>query len=169
VSGSMGSVPPSITDLIDEATVTEIAVETWLALLGVDEVLVPMPGELPDDALSAWVELSGPWTGAVVVTCGRSTAEELSRTLLQESSPEPLDTDDVVDALGELANVVGGNVKALLPAPSVLGLPGVGGLPPAGLPDDTCRVEVRWRGQPIAISVQGTPRRGSDHREGNGR
>ena len=40
-----------------------------------------------------------------------------------------LDEEDVADALGELANVVGGNVKAVLPGPSVLGLPEVGTAP----------------------------------------
>jgi chemotaxis protein CheX len=168
VSSPLGTAPPLIRHLIDEATVQEIADETWCALLGVEEVLVPMPGSPSGDALSAWVEVSGPWTGAVVLTCGHSTAEQLCRTLLRASCPEPLDTDDVADAMGELANVVGGNVKALLPAPSVLGLPGVGSLPPAGSPADTCRVEVRWRGQPITVSVQGAPRRTPDAREGDG-
>ena len=37
-----------------------------------------------------------------------------------------LDDEDIDDALGELANVVGGNVKAVLPGPSALGLPEVG-------------------------------------------
>jgi chemotaxis protein CheX len=164
VSGSMGTAPPLITELIDEATVQEIADETWSALLGVDEVLVPMPGEPAEDALSAWVEVSGPWTGVVVLTCGRATAEELSRTLLREFSAVPLQAGDVADALGELANVVGGNIKALLPGPSVLGLPGVGGRLPAASVADTCRVEVRWRDQPITVSVQGAPRHVPDQR-----
>ena len=37
-----------------------------------------------------------------------------------------IDDEDIEDALGELANVVGGNVKAVLPGPSALGLPEVG-------------------------------------------
>jgi chemotaxis protein CheX len=98
----------------------------------------------------------GPWTGAVVLTCGRSTAEELSRCLLAEHAPPVLDAEDIQDALGELANVVGGNVKAVLPGPSVLGLPEVGTAPAAGAPADTCRVDLLWRGQSLTISVQGS-------------
>jgi chemotaxis protein CheX len=168
VNASMDTAPPLITELIDEATVQEIVDETWSALLGADEVLVPVPGEVSDDALSAWVAVSGPWTGVVVLTCGRATAEELSRTLLRGCSPGPLDADDVADAMGELANVVGGNVKALLPGPSVLGLPDIGDRPPAGPPADTCRVEVRWRDQPIAVSVQGAPPNVPDRPDGEG-
>jgi chemotaxis protein CheX len=146
---------PLITELLDEATVQSIADETWLALLGMEEGLVPLRAPLPDDALSAWVAVSGPWTGAVVLSCGQATAEDLCRTLLGEPQGAALDSDDVADALGELANVVGGNVKALLPGPSVLGLPEVGPRPPQGPAADTCAVEALWRGRPVRISVVG--------------
>jgi chemotaxis protein CheX len=147
---------PLITALIDEATVQGIAEEAWLALVGDDEFLVPMPGGAPDDALSSWVEIVGPWNGAVVLTCGRATAEELSRSLLAQHAPPVLDLEDIEDALGELANVVGGNVKAVLPGPSVLGLPEVGTAPVASSPADTCRVDLLWRGQSLTITVQGS-------------
>ena len=152
--------PLLITELIDGETVQSIAQEAWSALVGDDEFLVPLPGGLPDDAISSWVEIVGPWTGAVVLTCGRATAEELSRCLLAEHAPPVLDAEDVQDALGELANVVGGNVKALLPGPSVLGLPEVGSVSPAGRtagdPADTCRVDVLWRGQSLTVTVHGS-------------
>jgi chemotaxis protein CheX len=147
--------PLSITQLIDEETVRSIAQEAWSALSGDDEFLVPMPGGAPDDALSSWVDVDGPWRGSVVLTCGRSTAEQLARCLLAEHAPPVLDEEDIRDGLGELANVVGGNVKGILPGPSVLGLPEVGSAPEAGSPADTCRVDLLWRGQALTISVQG--------------
>jgi chemotaxis protein CheX len=152
-----GDAPPVITDLLDGTTVQEIADQAWAALVGEDEVLVPLPGDLPADPVSAWVDVVGPWTGAVVLTCGRDTAEELTRALLRQHAPEQLEAEDVADALGELANVVGGNVKAVLPGPSVLGLPEVGAAPSAVSPADTCRVDALWRGQALSISVQGSP------------
>jgi hypothetical protein len=151
-----GDASPSITDLIDEETVQSIAQEAWSALIGDDEFLVPLPGGLPEDAISSWVNVVGPWNGVVVLTCGRSTAEQLSRELLKEHAPPVIDDEDIEDALGELANVVGGNVKAVLPGPSVLGLPEVGVAPEAGRPADTCRVDLLWRGQSLTISVQGS-------------
>jgi chemotaxis protein CheX len=151
-----GDAPAMITQLMDEATLRCIAEETWLALVGDDEFLVPLPGGPPDDAVSSWVEVQGPWTGAVVVTTGRSTAEELARCLLKEHAPPVLEADDVDDALGELANVVGGNVKGVLPGPSVLGLPEVGAAPEPAVPADICRVDLLWRGQSLTISAQGS-------------
>jgi chemotaxis protein CheX len=159
--------PLSIQDLLDDETVLSIAQEAWSALVGDDEFLVPVPGGLPHDALSSWVEIVGPWTGTVVLTCARSTAAELSRCLLKEHAPPVLDDEDVDDALGELANVVGGNVKALLPGPAVLGLPEVGIAPVAGSPADTCRVDVLWRGQSLTISVQGAAGALSEPHENN--
>ena len=149
-----GDRPPAIAELVDEATVCEITEQAWLALVGEDEVLVPLPAPLPADTTSSWVEIVGPWTGAVVLTCGRDTAAELTRALLGEHAPPVLEAEDVDDALGELANVVGGNVKAVLPGPSALGLPEVGATPPAGSPADSVRVDVLWRGQPLTVSVQ---------------
>lgn len=156
LASSPTSTAPSVTELLDEATVQEIADQAWTALVGEDEVLVPVPGELPADTLSAWVDVVGPWAGSVVLTCGRDTAEELTRALLREHAPERLEAEDVADALGELANVVGGNVKAVLPGPSVLGLPEVGTAPSSGLPADICRVDLLWRGESLTITVQGS-------------
>jgi chemotaxis protein CheX len=151
-----GDRSPSITELLDEATVQSIAEEAWSALVGEEEVLLPLAGGPADDAISSWVEIVGPWTGTVVITTGRGTAEELSRCLLKEHAPPVLDAEDIEDGLGELANVVGGNVKAVLPGPSVLSLPEVGDAPGATDPADVCRIDVLWRGQTLTISVQGS-------------
>ncbi|SFP94463.1 Chemotaxis phosphatase CheX [Geodermatophilus dictyosporus] len=146
--------PPAVAELIDEATVQEIAEQAWLALVGEDEVLVPLPAPLPAETLSSWVEIVGPWTGWVALTCGRDTALDLTRALLGEHAPEEVEQEDVHDALGELANVVGGNVKAVLPGPSVLGLPEVGTTPPSGREADSVRVALLWRGSPLTVRVQ---------------
>jgi chemotaxis protein CheX len=148
--------PLAIPDLIDEATVQSIAEEAWSALVGEGEYLLPLAGGPADDAVSSWVEIVGPWTGTVVLTTGRGTAEELARCMLAEHAPPVLEPEDIGDALGELANVVGGNVKAVLPGPSVLGLPEVGSAPAAQEPADTLRVDLLWRGQSLSISVQGS-------------
>jgi hypothetical protein len=150
-----GDARPVISELIDEATVLAIAEEAWLALVGEDEVLVPIPCEPPTDPLSAWVDVVGPWTGSVVLTTGRQTAADLCRALLGDSAPELLEYEDVADAFGEIANVVGGNIKAALPGPSGLSLPEVGNAPAVRNPVDVCRIDVMWRGQPLSISAQG--------------
>jgi chemotaxis protein CheX len=150
-----GDVRPVITDLIDGPTVESIAQEAWISLVGEEEVLVPLPGGPLVDPVSSWVDVVGPWTGSVVLTTGRRTAEELTRALLREHAPEVLEEEDVADAFGEIANVVGGNVKAALPGPSGLSLPDVGDAPAVRNPADVCHLDLLWRGEPVSISVQG--------------
>lgn len=150
-----GDVRPMINDLIDAATIEAIAGEAWIALVGEDEVLVPLPEPLPVDVLSAWVDVVGPWTGTVVLTTGVDTAAQLTRALLAEAAPEVLEQEDVDDAFGEIANVVGGNVKAALPGTHALSLPQVGEAPVVRNPGDAVRIDVLWRGQPLSISAQG--------------
>jgi chemotaxis protein CheX len=143
-----------VSNLVSADVVQAIAEEVWTALLGEDEPLVPLPGELSGPTLSSWVDVVGPWSGAVVVTCGAATAEELTRCLLLRHTPLPpvVEAEDVDDALGELANVVGGGVKSTLPGPSALSLPQVGPVPPPGR--EVCRVDALWRGEPLSITVQ---------------
>jgi chemotaxis protein CheX len=146
-----------ITTMLDAATVQSVADDVWTSLVGDGEVLVPLPVPAPEVTVSAWVWITGPWCGAVVVTCDEPTAVALTECLLRARPPAVIEAEDVEDALGELANVLGGNVKAMLPGPSTLGLPETGPIPPAIRPDDLCRVDAQWRGQSLTITVQGAP------------
>jgi chemotaxis protein CheX len=149
------AVQDPITTMLDPATVQAIADDVWTSLVGDGEVLVPLPVPAPEVTVSAWVQITGPWNGAVVVTCDEPTAVALTECLLRARPPAVIEAEDVEDALGELANVLGGNVKAALPGSSTLGLPQTGPTPPAARPDDLCRVDAQWRGQSLTITVQG--------------
>ena len=77
----------------------------------------------PEPSVTSCVQIDGAWHGALVMKCPMSLARTLTAQMFQaESDP---DLDEVRDALGELANMLGGNVKALLPAPSQISLPAV--------------------------------------------
>jgi hypothetical protein len=69
--------------------------------------------------------------------------------------PTVVDDEDVADALGELANVLGGNIKSVLPGESRLGLPQIGSAPPRGRLDDVRSLVGQWRGDFLTITVQG--------------
>jgi chemotaxis protein CheX len=92
--------------------------------------LFELPLELGDavdlgseSSVTSCVQIEGEWEGALVVKCPLALAQTLTAQMFQvESTP---DLDDVRDALGEFANMLGGNVKALLPSPSQISLPAV--------------------------------------------
>ncbi|MGY1856123.1 chemotaxis protein CheX [Modestobacter sp. SYSU DS0290] len=146
-----------ISALLDAQTVQSIADEVWPSLVGDGEVFIPVPAPPPLEPVSAWVTISGPWNGAVVLTCDSETAEALTESVLMLRPPTLVEEEDVEDALGELANVLGGNIKSVLPGPSSLGLPQTGVAPPTGRLDDVCRINGQWRGQSLTITVQGAP------------
>ena len=141
--------------LLDPATVQSIADEVWPSLVGDGEAFVPVPVPPPADVVSAWVDIIGPWTGSVVVTCAPATAEALTESVLMTRPPTVVDDEDVADALGELANVLGGNIKSVLPGDSRLGLPQIGVAPPRGRLDDVRSLVGQWRGNFMTITVQG--------------
>ena len=150
-----GDARPVIPELIDEPTVLSIVEEAWVALVGEDELLVPVPEDLPPDVISSWVDVVGPWTGSVVLSAGTQTAAELTRALLGDYAPELLEHEDVADAFGGGAGGGGGGGGAARPGPAARGRPEGGGPPAIRNPADVVRIDGLWRGQPVSISVQG--------------
>jgi chemotaxis protein CheX len=74
-----------------------------------------------DHGVTALVQLEGAWQGAVMLQCSTALAARLTGIMF-DTKETPV-RDDVRDALGELANMVAGNIKAVLTQPSSLGLP----------------------------------------------
>ena len=136
--------------------VQAIAQEVFAAMIdGEPESLVPWPDAgTGSDAVVAWVDVHGPWLGRASLETSTPAAHELARALLSMEADETVPREDVVDALGELANVVGGNVKALLPEHGTLGLPKVADrLPDGQVAAAVQRVPLAWRGHPFVVTV----------------
>ncbi len=72
--------------------------------------------------MSASVQIIGPWHGIVSLNCSAGFASRAARIMFGLGEGEPKSAD-MRDALGELANMIGGNVKALLPEHFELSLP----------------------------------------------
>ena len=75
-----------------------------------------------DPCLSAWVWFSAGWDGALHLTCSSDLAKLVAAALFG-GEPGERSTADAKDALGELANMVGGNIKSLLPSPCSISIP----------------------------------------------
>ncbi|QDG51312.1 chemotaxis protein CheX [Persicimonas caeni] len=74
--------------------------------------------------ITAVVHVTGEEDGSVVVECPSRMASRLAGALFGLEADELAD-DEVHDALGEVANMLGGNVKGLFPSGSQLSLPTV--------------------------------------------
>jgi chemotaxis protein CheX len=146
-----------MTAIVEHAQIFMIAQEVFAAMVDGDpRLLQAWAGDLPefDEPMSAWVDLHGDWVGRAVLTTDKSTADDLARALLDLGADEEVTEPDLVDAFGEVANVIGGNVKSLLPAQGSLGLPTVAAAAPL-LGGATVIQELRlaWRGRPLVIAV----------------
>ena len=76
------------------------------------------------DQLTSAVHLSGVWNGALLFECDRRQACQFAGRFLSMETPEAV-TDDVRDVLGELANMLGGNMKSALATGLSLSMPSV--------------------------------------------
>ena len=115
------------TPVLDIAPTSEdivsISTDVWSSLnLDLEET-----SPLLDDADitgSASVSITGNWDGVVRLDFTTGLSEELAAAMFM-MEPADVTEDEVADAVGELANMLGGNLKSLLPEHSRLSLPSV--------------------------------------------
>ncbi|HMO10408.1 MAG TPA: chemotaxis protein CheX [Actinotalea sp.] len=141
-------------------TVLAIAEEVFTAMIDGEPGLLLAafePVDLPADATFAWVDVHGLHPGRVMLATEHETAMMLTRALLGMGEGEDVSDADFVDAVGEIANVVGGNVKALVPDPGPLTLPQVSPMAPADGAALLHESQLVWKGRPLAISLWSLP------------
>jgi len=107
-----------------EQDIFQLVESIWSSVLGLEvrrnarEVTL----EARERFFTGCVQITGDWEGAVVLHC----SAELSRlvgSIMFEVKPEDGTADEAEDALGELTNIIAGNLKALLPGICYLSLP----------------------------------------------
>lgn len=137
-----------------------ITQDVFAAMIDGGEVLVfesdAVVGDLVDP-VCAWVDMTVAVLGLgarAVVRTETAAAHQLTRALLMMDSGEAVGLEDLTDAFGELANVVGGNVKSLLAAPAVLSMPTVAPRAPELDPGQFLQdLTLDWRGHILVVSL----------------
>ena len=102
--------------------IREIATSIWEALFTVSLDRGVGGEQVSDPVVTGCVQIDGAWHGAVMLQCGEGLAGLLAGELFRSAKPTP---DEVRDTLGELTNMLAGNIKSLLPQPSRISLPAV--------------------------------------------
>jgi chemotaxis protein CheX len=70
------------------------------------------------------VAVTGDWRGCVLLACPTQLARTAASAMFDRPAEELTD-EEVGDALGELTNMIGGNIKSLIPGLSHLSMPAV--------------------------------------------
>ncbi|MCU1692137.1 MAG: cheA [Frankiales bacterium] len=115
------------TTLVSAADITSIAQDVWSSFLSMELELHPLGPEAPaldGRTMTGTVHVSGEWQGSVFLEVPSDLAQASAEAMFA-ADPGTLSADEVCDALGELTNMVGGNIKSLVPGPSKLSIPSV--------------------------------------------
>ncbi len=152
---------------LTDDNIFRVTESVWTLILGLElqRSGPPEPDRGTERTLLGSVQIAGAWEGAGQVQCPASLARRAAATMFGVA-PEAVERDQIQDALGELANMIVGNLKAFLPQPSRLSLPtvvdGVGytvRIP--GSSREVARVTMRSGGEPLVVVVhtRSTPHR----------
>ena len=148
----------SVDVVVNADDLAEMVEQVWVSYLDPDGVspLVPTGDDGQPSEVHSSVSISGAWTGHVVYASSAAAARKAAAALLAVDAGE-VSQEDLSDVLGELANIVGGNVKAMLPAGCFLSLPTVVLAPdtasyyPAA--ERISGLYGTWDGEPVSISM----------------
>ena len=111
-------------DLVPVAEdIVSIATDVWSSLNLDLEQTAPALDDA-DITGSASVSISGSWDGIVRLDFTTGLPGELAAAMFM-MEPADVTDDEIADAVGELANMLGGDLKSLLPEHSRLSLPSV--------------------------------------------
>ena len=75
--------------------------------------------------LNASVKISGEWNALLSVTSSNGAAKAIAATMF-DTCEDDLSEEDVFDALAEIANMIGGNIKGIADCDCDLSIPCVG-------------------------------------------
>lgn len=136
------------TALLSQADLADLLGQVWVSYVDEDPLLPA--ADAGETQWTSTVAVSGAWSGRIVIELSDAAARDVAALMLDVGAA----TDaEMRDAIGELANIVGGNVKSLMPEPSALTLPEVheGAVPVDG--DLLCSLPLRWHGHPLCVQM----------------
>jgi len=101
--------------MILQEVLSPIVVDIWSSILALDVSERDGSAEHPSGAtIAGCVHLAGEPPAAVVIECTDAVARHAAATMF-DTDPTLVSEADIRDAVGELANMAAGNLKAALP------------------------------------------------------
>jgi chemotaxis protein CheX len=103
---------------------SQIVETVFITMMNLEVAPYEIPWSPSHDQLTSVIHLSGDRHGTLLFECNRWEACRFTGRFLSMDPPETV-TDDVRDVLGELANMIGGNIKSAVAAGLRLSMPAV--------------------------------------------
>ena len=109
-----------------EKEICEYTESIWKSILSLD--VKPAQNGCGDSnnnyAVAGCIQITGAWNGSVTMHYPMPLAKQVA-SIMFDLHGEPVENEQIQDALGEMTNMTGGNIKSLLPEPCFLSLPAV--------------------------------------------
>jgi chemotaxis protein CheX len=142
---------------VTENEIIEVANVVWESMLGLELEPACEEAGLPEGSImTGCVLINGAFEGGVTLQVPSKGARDIAALMFGMEADEVSD-EETTDAIGELANMVGGNLKALVVQPSKLSLPSVteGTNYRVSIPGTTAstRCVFRCEGMPVLVSL----------------
>lgn len=127
--------PPNADMQVNAELLAQMASDMFVSMLEMHvEAIDFLPFETGAELMCASIRISGVWNAELHVVTTDSVAKGIACNMFA-AEMDGVTTEDVQDALGEVVNVIGGNVKGVMDNDCNLSLPCVGEVPgdlPAG-------------------------------------
>src|SRR5699024_5851946 len=117
-------VMPSLDVSVLESAVSSVVLHVFESILNTSPVHVADQSSASVELVTATLHFSGGWSGAALFEAPPELARVFTSRMLGMDVPDSVD-DDVIDAMGEVVNMIGGNLKTILPPGVELSLPSV--------------------------------------------
>ncbi len=125
-SAPIGQAVVDPSSFVDVDTLVELLTVTWATFVDPECYLAPVDGLIERrPAVVAEIAIAGDAPVRITLSVEQAGAVLVTEMMLGEGAYGAPTQLDVSDAIGELSNVLGGNIKALLPDGSTLTLPNV--------------------------------------------
>jgi len=102
----------------------QIVQSVFATMMGLEVSTCNVPWNHSGERMTSLVYLTGDWNGAIMLECNPQQACRFAGLIICMEPPETAD-DDVRDVMGELANMIGGNMKSGMSTGVRLSMPSV--------------------------------------------
>ena len=109
-----------------EAEISQFVADIWSTFLNkkVSVTDKPFKPEGKNNTLAGCVQIAGEWQGTVTLYAPRELSKKIAAVIYGLDETE-VDTKQTQDIIGEITNIIAGNIKSILPVPCSISLPSV--------------------------------------------
>lgn len=107
-----------------EEEIKQFVTDIWSTFLSVKvtPTSTPFKPKGQGNTLAGCVQITGEWQGSVTLYAPKEIGRKIAATMYSLDETK-VDNQQIQDVIGEITNILAGNIKSILPAPCSISLP----------------------------------------------